>query len=609
MATLEQIEQALRAADAAGNVEDARRLAQAYAEMRTKPKADFSGVVGQAHTAPNPTDDMGGMDRFAAGVGKAVADTGRGLRQAGQEFATLIAPGYAKPAMQARADELRADTDEVRARDAALMDTGAGLSGNVLGTAGTLLAPGGAAIRYAPKAAALRSMLLPTSVRGAAAQGGVVGAIQQAGEGESRAAQAGLGALLGGAGGAIAPALGGLYRLLRGQNPAASGIERRVVETLRENAQRPAQLMQEAPSQIPGVQRTLAEETLDPGIAGLERWARSRAPGAFDPMDRVNNAARVQAMRQIAGEEGDIAAAEIARDEQTAGLLQRAMRPAQVDVSPVQQAISGALSASAGRPTVQAAVRDVERAIADAGTDPAGLYNVRKYIGDLLEGKAGSDKGYARAASRELIELRNALDEQISAVSPDFGRYLSAYREGSKPINRMQIGQQLVGQRSGSAIVDAVTGEQVLTPAAFSRQARDLDRVAQQATGFNKARAADYLTPEDLATIGAVQDDLGRRAFVATSPAANSNTFEKLATNERIAGGMASRIPLVGPAIGYLREFGQQRLEQKLVEVLANPAQARAILAKLPANDRRIIETALSRIGGGAGAMSPALAE
>lgn len=34
MATLAQIEKALRAADAAGNVEDARKLAQAYVDAR-----------------------------------------------------------------------------------------------------------------------------------------------------------------------------------------------------------------------------------------------------------------------------------------------------------------------------------------------------------------------------------------------------------------------------------------------------------------------------------------------------------------------------------------------------------------------------------------------
>ena len=52
MATLEQLEAALRAADAAGNVEDARRLAQAYAQARSQqqPRADFSNVQGRSDT-------------------------------------------------------------------------------------------------------------------------------------------------------------------------------------------------------------------------------------------------------------------------------------------------------------------------------------------------------------------------------------------------------------------------------------------------------------------------------------------------------------------------------------------------------------------------------
>ncbi|MGH3802925.1 MAG: hypothetical protein ACRDTD_22905, partial [Pseudonocardiaceae bacterium] len=46
MATLEQLEQALRAADAAGNTEDARRLAQAYKAQRdATERPDFSGVT------------------------------------------------------------------------------------------------------------------------------------------------------------------------------------------------------------------------------------------------------------------------------------------------------------------------------------------------------------------------------------------------------------------------------------------------------------------------------------------------------------------------------------------------------------------------------------
>lgn len=65
MATLEQIEQALRAADAAGNVEDARRLAQAYAAQRDAMPVtdlpvvqaappDFSGVTATVDSTAGP---------------------------------------------------------------------------------------------------------------------------------------------------------------------------------------------------------------------------------------------------------------------------------------------------------------------------------------------------------------------------------------------------------------------------------------------------------------------------------------------------------------------------------------------------------------------------
>jgi hypothetical protein len=57
MATLDQIEQALRAADAAGNVDDARRLAQAYADTRRSlaaPPGAFDDVSATASTTSTP---------------------------------------------------------------------------------------------------------------------------------------------------------------------------------------------------------------------------------------------------------------------------------------------------------------------------------------------------------------------------------------------------------------------------------------------------------------------------------------------------------------------------------------------------------------------------
>lgn len=83
MADLKAIERALRAADAAGNAEDARRLAKAYAEARAS-QPDFSDVVAKTthsargYAAPQRREDDSPRDslfradsdfRERAGVG------------------------------------------------------------------------------------------------------------------------------------------------------------------------------------------------------------------------------------------------------------------------------------------------------------------------------------------------------------------------------------------------------------------------------------------------------------------------------------------------------------------------------------------------------------
>ncbi|TWI04798.1 hypothetical protein IP90_00936 [Luteimonas cucumeris] len=95
MADLRQIEAALRAADAAGNVEDARRLAQAYAAARSQqPKADFSGVTSTAETFPD-------------GQPSAVPDT---LRQIGG-MAAKLNPGNLPASLYGALTEKAAEPD------------------------------------------------------------------------------------------------------------------------------------------------------------------------------------------------------------------------------------------------------------------------------------------------------------------------------------------------------------------------------------------------------------------------------------------------------------------------------------------------------------------
>lgn len=86
MATLDQIERALRAADAAGNVEDARRLARAYADMRDQqqPPADFGNVQSGAST----TETADAARREQHPIGSALGEIGG--RQVLQGAAGLV---------------------------------------------------------------------------------------------------------------------------------------------------------------------------------------------------------------------------------------------------------------------------------------------------------------------------------------------------------------------------------------------------------------------------------------------------------------------------------------------------------------------------------------
>lgn len=141
------------------------------------------------HPSNNPTTGMSAFDKFLAGMGKSVHDTGRGLGQ-----------------LVGLSDE--ADVARDRELDAPLMETGAGFAGNVTGQAVQMAmpVPAGAAL----KATSWAGRAAPYV--GAAARSGAFGGLQGVAEGESRVANAGQGAALGAAGQGIASSVGALGR-------------------------------------------------------------------------------------------------------------------------------------------------------------------------------------------------------------------------------------------------------------------------------------------------------------------------------------------------------------------------------------------------------------
>lgn len=580
-------------------------------------------ISGQAPAAePNFTDEMSGSELFRAGLGKSLVDTAYGVGQsltgAVLRPAKLIAQSTAltSPERSQRAlDILSAPGEwfeeraaERRAADAPLMATTPGLAGNITGSVAQIVGPGAAL-----KGTSLGSALLPASIRGNIVQGGVLGGLQPSTGTQDQAINTSLGAAFGGIGSALVRAAGGTVNGLRNllSRSGLTSAEKRAGEAILREATNPSGLVFQE-SAVPGVQRTLGESTQDPGLMALEGTMRARNRGMFDPTDIANNAARIQQLERIAGTDADMAAAIEARDLASSGLRDAAFQEGDIaarqaqeqsalmmgsgdSLAPLREQVSSMVAQSGGRPSVQAAVRDVDRALQNAGDSVGSLYQVRQYIGDLMEGKAGGDKSYAKAATRELMQIREALDEQLAQRAPSFPEYLNAYRGASKPINRMEVGREIIERASG-AIPDQL-GNRSLTPAGMMRATTDLDAISAKATGFKKAKAADILSPDDISSIKAIQDDLIRQAARQRSATAGSQTAERTAIGERLAKqSVLTRVPGVGQIFEHFEKIADDALQERLAFLIANPEQARRVIAALPKEDQKPVRQMLAQL-------------
>lgn len=253
MADLAAIERALRAADAAGNVEDARRLAQAYKAAQASqeaPKADFSQVaqasgssaavgagrkparqyasgaglsLGHVDSMGAPTleqinaenakrtpedrrraqlagrrasfEQMNPLTRFVYGAGRAVDKTVRGIGQLAHDAGDAVLGGDMGARM--RAEETQRRKDEAIVTDGYAADDVGEFAGNV-------------ALWAAPASKVAGLNTLGARVAGNAALGGSIGALAPVQTGESRLANMAIGA---GAGVAGQAAGAGLQRL------------------------------------------------------------------------------------------------------------------------------------------------------------------------------------------------------------------------------------------------------------------------------------------------------------------------------------------------------------------------------------------------------------
>jgi hypothetical protein len=513
----------------------------------------------------------------------------------------------------------RADVAEARKRDAPLMKTGAGMSGNIFGNV-AMLAPAA----FIPGA---------NTLAGGAAIGAVTGALQPS----TSTSETLLNTGVGGAAGAALPVLqrgwqmgkaavqpfygsgqdqiiGGLLNRTAGGN--APEVARRLEDSARPflGPQQPGLERTVMGELVPGSMPTVGQASGSPSIAALERTSVATQPHVKDAMKEIidaQNAARVGQLQRLVGADGERAFFAADRDA-VAGQMYGAARRIGIDPAKLTpDALENIAKFSARIPDsilneakMLAKINGTE--MTDA-TSVNGMHWVKQAIDSRIATAASSGDNTMKAA---YTGLKDALLDGLDKLSPAYGAARKTFAEMSKPINAMDTAQAIADRA-----INPLTG--VLQPSAYARALSD--KTAKTATGFSGATLENTLDNSGMNMLNNILGDVRRSSAAAKSTGAGSDTVEKLAYSNMIGesgipGGLLNMGPMkvMGGLLGRVGDSAYGRanreLAAKVAEVMLNPSRAAALMKGATVEEQTAIREALSRIPHGLLLSAPAFA-
>lgn len=594
-------------------------------------------------------DEMGPAERLLVGAGKSVSDMGLGLRQ-------LVAPAqdYMSPNPAGQPSRVQALKDEYQERqrlDAPLMNTGAGMTGNIAGQVATALLPGGIVgstgkvLSKIPAAADIaqalmtggRAIMAPTSIPSAAVVGAAQGAVQPAESGGDRLLNVGVGA---GASAALPTVVRGLQVGKALLDPFSQAGQNRIIgRTLNAAAGSPAdaaaartnlaaasqpfvgpvpegeiarQMMGEI---VPGSVPTAGQAAGVPSLAALERTATAVDPTANNAMTArmaAQNTARSDELTRLAGSDGrrDFMAAnrtaqgnELYGQARDIGIDPAALTPeAQANIAAFQARVPDEIM---GRARELAKINGVNM---DNESSVQGLHWVKTAIDDKINTTTRSgDTQMARAYQG----LQNTLLDGLDQLSPAYGQARREFAAASKPINEMDVVQAVQNRAT-----NPLTGQ--VQPQAFARALSD--QTASSTLGRSGATLENTLQPRTLQALENVQEDLARANAANTEGrGVGSDTVQKLAfTNLMQQAGLPGWVSGVGSRMGIggiAQKIGQvayrdanQEMSARLAQALLDPQSASALMeAGIVTPGMQQLANGTRRGGAAIGAMTPAL--
>lgn len=539
------------------------------------------------YAAPDPTEDMDGFHKARAGFGKAFADMGRGVGQ----VVGLVD---------------RKDVAEANKRDAALMRTGAGLTGNIAGNvaalAPTAFIPGAATLRGAAMIGAGSGLAQPSTGTGETVRNIALGGVLSP---TAIAAGRGVAAAYQGAAGLAEP----LTRA--GQDRIAA----RVLQASATDPTRAAANASNARPLVPGSIPTLAQAADDPGLAQLERTllANPEFAGPLQQRFAQQRGARLQAVRDVAGTDAHYEAIKdgrrvFAKQDYDAAMAQG------VDAD-MARALQPQIESLMRRPSMREAQNVAKRIAAEKDIDISGMNFgsvegldwLKKAVDKQISAvKTGNPIG--KTDLDTLLQTKNDLMSTLEQIAPAYKTANDNFAKMSRQVNSMDVARSLLDdlQRPGSEYLGNSAKEMGRSYAGSLSKAQDS---VKKATGMNKS-ISDVMSTRDIAALEGVARDYGRKMFAEEagrsvgSPTAQNMLSQNML--RRVLGptglpmswsestmlqALLSPVQVAGNLTGANR-----RVMDRLAMSLLDPRDAAALLQVAPPTSRALLGAPAQRL-------------
>ena len=194
---------------------------------------------------------------------------------------------------------------------------------------------------------------------------------------------------------------------------------------------------------------------------------------------------------------------------------------------------------------------------------------------------------------------------------PEYAAARQAWAEGSRPIDQMKVGQELLNKMQGPLADHGALASE--TGSMYARALNDVrGNLVKNATGGIKRNLEDVMSPDQMATLNNVAQDLARKSNAQNlGRGVGSNTFQNFAMDNLAAqSGMPSAVSMVAnlvPGLGTVGNLAKatgnmiykskdELMKGRMADLLLNP-QAAADVMENAAKPGRLSQALNNAIG------------